>query len=133
MFAGLYAIITGFSPIICRILRRFFRHKYKTLNIVESPLETLINSEKLTLLDFHASWCGPCRAMLPVLDALEADFDGQLHIQKIDVDEHTDLAVQMRVMGVPTFMLFQHGKELWRHPGVFSKEALKQMIEAVKS
>ena len=68
--------------------------------------------------------------MVPVLDALETDFEGRLRILKIDVDDHTDLAVRMKVMGVPTFMLYQEGKELWRQPGVFTKEALTKVIEA---
>ncbi|MBL7776473.1 MAG: thioredoxin family protein [Saprospiraceae bacterium] len=100
---------------------------------VEPSLEALISSEPLVLLDFHARWCGPCRAMLPVLDALEAEMGGRLRILKIDVDDHTDLAVRMGVMGVPTFMLYQNGVERWRQPGVFTKESLRQMIEAVES
>lgn len=91
--------------------------------------EELVDSETPVLVDFHAAWCGPCRAMLPVLDDLEEDFGDQLRIVKIDVDEHTDLAVHMKVMGVPTFMLFRNGHELWRHPGVFTKESLKKIIE----
>ena len=100
---------------------------------MESSLETLVHSEKLVLLDFHALWCGPCRAMMPVLDALESEMGDRLQIVKIDVDEHTDLAVQMNVMGIPTLMLYQHGKELWRQPGVLTKAALTQVIEAVES
>lgn len=91
--------------------------------------EELVQSETPVLVDFHATWCGPCRAMLPVLDDLEAELGERVRIVKVDVDEHTDLAVRMKVMGVPTFMLFREGKELWRQPGVLTKESLKKIIE----
>jgi thioredoxin 1 len=95
--------------------------------------EELVDSETLVLVDFHAAWCGPCRAMLPVLDDLEEEFGERVRIVKIDVDENTDLAVRMRVMGVPTFMLFRNGHELWRQPGVLTKESLKMIIETAAS
>lgn len=71
--------------------------------------------------------------MLPVLDDLKKELGERVQIVKIDVDEETDLAVRMKVMGVPTFMLFRNGHELWRHPGVFTKESLKKMIETAAS
>lgn len=95
--------------------------------------EELVDSETPVLVDFHAAWCGPCRAMLPVLDDLEEEFGERVRIVKIDVDENTDLAVRMKVMGVPTFMLFRKGHELWRQPGVLTKESLKMIIETAAS
>ena len=96
-------------------------------------LAELANSQATILLDFHASWCGPCRAMEPVLDDLKAELGDRVQIVKIDVDEHTDLAVKMKVMGVPTFVLYQLGQEVWRQPGVMTKDALKKVIEAAES
>ncbi len=92
--------------------------------------EELIQSETPILIDFYATWCGPCRAMEPVLHDLKSELGEQVRIVKIDVDKNTDLAVQMKVMGVPTFMLFQNGRELWRQPGVLTKESLKKIIES---
>jgi thioredoxin 1 len=93
--------------------------------------EELINSETPILLDFFATWCGPCQAMTPILEDLKNDFGDRVRIVKIDVDKNADLAAYMKVMGVPTFMLFKNGQELWRQPGMVTKDALKRVLEAV--
>jgi thioredoxin 1 len=90
--------------------------------------EELINSETPVLLDFFATWCGPCHAMTPILKELKNELGDQVRIVKIDVDKNTDLATQMRVMGVPTFMLYKNSQELWRQPGMVTKEALKKVV-----
>ncbi|MBL7805948.1 MAG: thioredoxin [Saprospiraceae bacterium] len=96
---------------------------------MKASFANLIQSETPVLIDFWATWCGPCKAMMPVLDELKAELGDRVRIIKIDVDKNIDLAADMKVMGVPTFMLFHQGKELWRQPGVLTKEALKQVIE----
>ncbi len=90
---------------------------------------SLTQSEKPVLIDFWATWCGPCRAMGPVLDDLKADLGDRVRIVKIDVDKNTELAVQMKVMGVPTFMVYKNGQQLWQQAGAVTKEALKKVIE----
>ena len=92
--------------------------------------EQIIQSDTPVLVDFFATWCGPCKAMMPSLDQLKTDMGDSIRIVKIDVDKNTDLAVAQKVMGVPTLALFKNGKELWRQAGAMSAPALKAVIEA---
>ncbi len=91
-------------------------------------LEELIFGKKVVLLDFYATWCGPCMAMMPVLDRLKIDFGDNLHIIKIDVDKNLDFAVDQKVMGVPMFILLVDGKEVWREAGTFTATFLSTVI-----
>jgi thioredoxin 1 len=93
--------------------------------------DELIQSTQQTLLvDFFATWCGPCKAMAPVLDELKAELGDGVRIVKIDVDKNIDLAVAQKVMGVPTFVVYHKGVEHWRQAGTPTKETLKQVIRS---
>ena len=91
--------------------------------------EELIQSEKPVLVDFFATWCGPCKAMHPVLEALKGEIGDRARIAKIDVDQHEELAASYRIQMVPTFILFSKGEALWRHSGVIRGKELKAIIE----
>lgn len=93
-----------------------------------SNFNDIINSEKPVLVDFFATWCGPCQMLLPVLNKVKDNLQDRITIIKIDVDKNQDLAQKLNVRGVPTMMLFQNGKQLWRQSGVLTKEEIIKII-----
>ena len=88
----------------------------------------VINSDQLTLVDFYATWCGPCKMMHPVLEQLKADLGDSIRIIKLDVDKSGDIAEAYRIQSVPTLMLFRGGEMLWRQSGVMRLADLKATI-----
>jgi len=88
----------------------------------------MINRKQLTLVDFTASWCGPCKMMAPVLKEVSKEIGDKAKIFKIDIDRNQKLTQKLNVRGVPTFMLFKNGKMLWRQSGMQTKQSLVQLI-----
>lgn len=88
----------------------------------------IINSEQLTLVDFFATWCGPCKMMHPVLEQLKDELGESIRIIKIDVDKNNSLAMNYRVQSVPTLMLFRKGEMLWRQSGALRLNDLKALV-----
>ena len=92
----------------------------------------IINSETPTLVDFTATWCGPCKAMAPVLEQLAARIGEKGKIIKIDVDKNPGIAEKMKIQGVPTFVLYKKGEVLWRQSGMQSLTQLEKLIEGAQ-
>lgn len=88
----------------------------------------IINSDKPVLVDFFATWCGPCQMMHPVLEELHGLLDGKARILKVDIDKNQELAQLYQVRSVPTLMVFKNGKMEWRQSGVQQADTLLQVI-----
>ncbi|MBE6326937.1 MAG: thioredoxin [Bacteroidales bacterium] len=88
----------------------------------------IIKSDKLTLVDFFATWCGPCKMMHPILEQLKGEMGDSIRILKIDVDDNEDLSMQYNIQSVPTLMLFKNGEIVWRQSGAKSLNELKSLI-----
>ena len=93
-----------------------------------SSFNDIINKDKPVLVDFFATWCGPCQTMTPILKKVKEDLGDNVKIIKIDVDKNKALATKLQVRGVPTFMIFKNGKQVWRQAGLITKNELKQKI-----
>ncbi|MFV5695222.1 thioredoxin [Flavobacterium sp. LB3P122] len=104
---------------------------FQTINTVKmSNFNSIIQSEKPVLIDFFATWCGPCKMLSPILREVKDSLGDRVSIIKIDVDKNQQIASQYQVRGVPTMILFQSGKQLWRQSGVLNKEEIiKTIIE----
>jgi thioredoxin 1 len=101
----------------------------KIVEITSSNFDSVVkNSDTPVLVDFWASWCGPCRAVAPTLDELADEMDGKVTIGKVNVDDQQQLASQFGVSSIPSFFLFKNGEVADRMMGAMPKAAFEQFI-----
>jgi thioredoxin 1 len=89
----------------------------------------VLSSDKPTLVDFWAAWCGPCRMIAPSVEAVAEQFDGKANVFKMDVDNNMETPSRYGIKGIPTLILFKGGQEAERIVGAVSREAIAKLIE----
>lgn len=93
-----------------------------------ATFKEILQSDKPTLLDFHATWCGPCKTLAPILEEVKTELKGSIRILKIDVDKNPQIADKYKIRGVPTMILFKKGEIVWRESGVMDRKTLVSKI-----
>ncbi len=95
-----------------------------------TSFDELLQSEKLVIVDFWATWCGPCRMLSPLLDEVEAEMADKVEVVKVNVDDADEIAMRFRIMSIPTLLFFKNGAMVDRSVGAMPKSALVEKINA---
>jgi thioredoxin 1 len=95
-----------------------------------TSFDELLQSEKLVIVDFWATWCGPCRMLSPLLDEVEAEMADKVEVVKVNVDDADEIAMRFRIMSIPTLLFFKNGQMVDRSVGAMPKSALVDKINA---
>ena len=92
--------------------------------------DELLQEEKLVIVDFWATWCGPCRMLSPLLDEVEEEMADKVEVVKVNVDDADEIAMRFRIMSIPTLLFFKNGQMVDRSVGAMPKSALVDKINA---
>lgn len=88
-----------------------------------------INSAATVLVEFYASWCPHCQRMMPIVDQVKELLDGKVDVYQLDIDNNKQLADEQDIQSIPTFIVYSHGKEMWRQSGEISGEVLLANVQ----
>ncbi len=106
----------------------------KPASVTEKSFDAdVLKSTTPVLVDFWATWCGPCKMIAPIVEELAGEYEGKLRVMKLDVDENTGIAARYSIMSIPTLGIFRSGELVERIVGYMPKEALKKRIDAALS
>lgn len=101
------------------------------VTITTENFESLKNGEKPLVVDFWATWCGPCRAIAPYIEELAKEYDGKIVVGKCDVEENDDIVMEFGVRNIPTILFFKNGEVVERLVGGQSKSAIQKKFESL--
>ena len=105
-----------------------------TLEFTDDNFDTeVISSDKPVLVDFWAEWCGPCKALAPIIDEIATDNDGKVKVGKIDTDANRDVSVRFSISAIPTVMLFHKGEVVDKFVGLRAKKDLQAALDLLTS
>ncbi len=89
-----------------------------------TKFKDLVKGNEPVLVDFYATWCGPCKQLSPVVDSVKADLKGKMRVLKVDVDKKKTVSNKYKIKSLPTLAIFQNGKIIWRESGMKTKSQL---------
>ena len=98
-------------------------------NLTTAEFDAAVEAAPLAMVDFWASWCGPCKMLSPVVEAIGAQYEGKVLVGKVNVDEEPALAAQFGVMSIPTVVFLKNGREFDRKVGVMPPDAFTSVLE----
>jgi len=101
----------------------------KPVHVSDSTFDGMVNKHPLVIVDFWASWCGPCRALAPTIEELASEYDGKVIVGKLDVDENPSTAERFGVYSIPTVVMMKNGKEVERVVGCVPKDCIEAMMK----
>lgn len=101
------------------------------LEITDSNVQEYLKGDKPVVIDFWAPWCGPCKAITPIIEELANDYEGRVIIGKCDVDDNTELPLNYGIRNIPTILFFKNGDVVGKQVGASTKQALIEKINAL--
>ena len=99
-------------------------------HLTESTFDAAVNAAPLAMVDFWATWCGPCKMMSPIVEKLADEYDGKALIGKVESDNAMALMQRFRISAIPTLIFFKNGAEIGRKVGVVPENALREVLDA---
>lgn len=96
---------------------------------MKANFNSIINDTKPVIVDFHALWCGPCKVQSPILKEIAGELGDRVRVIKIDIDQNQELANRYQIRSVPTLMIFQNGKIMYKQSGVHTKQQLMNVLQ----